>query len=138
MDIGNRPVVTKHDRGGSGMDWESGISRCKLLHIEWINNNVLLYSTGNYIQYSVINHNRKDYEKEYIYILYIHTCVYMYIYLNHGAVYQKLTQHCKLKIKIRRGSVSINRGWEWGGPKGKASPQSQAGCQAPGKFQTVL
>ena len=25
---------------------------------------VLLYSTGNYIQYPVINHNRKDYEKE--------------------------------------------------------------------------
>ena len=28
----------------------------------------LLYSTGNYIQYSVINHNGKEYEKEYIYI----------------------------------------------------------------------
>ena len=24
-------------------------SRCKLLHIEWINNKVLLYSTENYI-----------------------------------------------------------------------------------------
>ena len=28
-----------------------------------INNNVLLYSTGNYIQYPVIKHNRNDYEK---------------------------------------------------------------------------
>ena len=52
--------------GRGGMGWESGISRCKLLHLEWINNKVLLYSTGNYIQYSVINHNGKEYEKMYI------------------------------------------------------------------------
>ena len=30
------------------MDWEFGVSRCKLLHIEWTGNEVLLYSTGNY------------------------------------------------------------------------------------------
>ena len=53
---------------GGGMDWEFGISRCKLLHIEWINNKVLLYSTGDDTQYSVINHNGKEYEKEYIYV----------------------------------------------------------------------
>jgi len=35
--------------GGSGMDWESGVSRCKVLHLEWTNNEILLYSTGNYI-----------------------------------------------------------------------------------------
>ena len=29
---------------------------------------VLMYSTGNYIQYLVINYNGKEYEKEYIYI----------------------------------------------------------------------
>ena len=51
------------------MDWEFGISKCKLLHIEWTNNKVLLYSTGNYIQYLVISHNGKEYEKE---------CTYMY------------------------------------------------------------
>ena len=51
---------------GGGKDWEFGISRCILLYIEWINNKVLLYSTGNYIPYPVINHNGKDYEKEYI------------------------------------------------------------------------
>ena len=46
-------------RGGT--DWEFGISRCKLLYqyIEWKNNKVLLYSTGNYIQYPMINHNGK-------------------------------------------------------------------------------
>ena len=48
---------------GRGLDWELGISRCKLLHTECIKK-VLLYSTGNYIQYPVINHNGKEYEKE--------------------------------------------------------------------------
>ena len=43
-----------------GKDWEFGISRGKLLYIEWINNKVLLYSTGNYIQCPVINHNGKE------------------------------------------------------------------------------
>ena len=35
--------------GGSGMDWEFGVNRCKLLHSEWVSNEILLYSTGNYI-----------------------------------------------------------------------------------------
>ena len=35
-----------------GMVWESGLSRYKLLYTEWINK-ILLYSTGNYIQYLV-------------------------------------------------------------------------------------
>ena len=47
-----------------GKDQKFGISRCKILYIEWINNKVLLYSTGNYVQYPVINHNGKEYEKE--------------------------------------------------------------------------
>ena len=45
-----------------GMDWDFGISRCKLLYIEWVNR-VPLYSTGNYIQYTMTNHNGKEYEK---------------------------------------------------------------------------
>ena len=39
------------------------LSRCKLLSIEWINNKVLLYSTENYIQYSVIHRNEKEFLK---------------------------------------------------------------------------
>ena len=35
--------------GGNGIDWESGVKRCKLLPLEWISNETLLYSTGNYI-----------------------------------------------------------------------------------------
>ena len=56
------------------MDWESGVGRCKLLQLEWINNKVLLYSTGNYIQYLVITYNEKESEKEYI-------IKYIYIYM---------------------------------------------------------
>ena len=33
--------------GGNGMDWKSGARRSKLLHLEWISNEVLLCSTGN-------------------------------------------------------------------------------------------
>ena len=52
--------------GKSGwMDWEFGISR---LNIGWINNKALLYSTGSYVQYPVINHNEKEYKKECTYI----------------------------------------------------------------------
>ena len=46
-----------------GMQWEAAVSRHKLLYIERINNKVLLYSTENYIQYLVINHNGKEYKK---------------------------------------------------------------------------
>lgn len=44
-DIENR-FVTAKGGGGGAKDWEFGISRCKLLYIEWIKNRVLLYSTG--------------------------------------------------------------------------------------------
>ena len=48
-------------RGGEGqMGWEFGISGCKLLHIEWINNEILLQNTRNSIQYPVINYNGKE------------------------------------------------------------------------------
>ena len=62
--LDNRLVVAR----GRGVDGEFGISRCKLLYIEWINNMVLLDNIGNYMQYPVINHHGKEYEKEYIYI----------------------------------------------------------------------
>ena len=50
------------------MNWECGISRCKLLYTEQINNKVLLYSTGNSTQYLEIIYNGKESEKEHIYI----------------------------------------------------------------------
>ena len=45
------------------MDWKFEIIRCKLLCLEWINKKVWLYSSGNCIQYPMINHTEKEYEK---------------------------------------------------------------------------
>ena len=42
---------------------------------------------GNYIQYLAITYNEKEY-------IHIHT----HIYINHFAIHQKLTQHCKSTI----------------------------------------
>ena len=66
-DVEYRIVVAKGEEGRGGMYWEFGVSRCKLLHIEWINNKILLYSTENYIQCRMIKHNGKEYiKKDYI------------------------------------------------------------------------
>ena len=54
---------------------EPGISVYTLLYIKQRENKVPLYSTGNYIQYRVINYNGKESEKEYIYI-YINIYIY--------------------------------------------------------------
>ena len=51
---------------GGGINQEFVISRYKLLYTKQINNKDLLNSTGNYIQYLVINYNGKESEKEYI------------------------------------------------------------------------
>ena len=52
-------VVAKGEGCRGGTEWEVGISRRKLLFMEQINK-VLPYSTENYIQYPVINHNGKE------------------------------------------------------------------------------
>ena len=61
-------MVAKEERVEGGIAWEFGISRCKLLNTGRINNKVLVYSTENYIQYPVMNHNGQEYEKEWIYV----------------------------------------------------------------------
>ena len=45
-----------------------GLADANYYHIGWINNKVLLYSTGNYIQYPVTNHGGEEYGKECIYV----------------------------------------------------------------------
>ena len=42
------------------MEWEFGAGRCKLLYVGWINNKVLLYSMGNYIQHPMINQMKNN------------------------------------------------------------------------------
>ena len=58
--------------GRRGVDWEFGISRCKLLYIEWINNRVLLYSIAKYNQYPVILEMEKNMKKN----------IYIYVYIT--------------------------------------------------------
>ena len=53
-----------------------------------INNKVLLYSIGNYIQHSMISHNGM--EKD-IFYTHTHTHTHTHTYLNHSAVQQKST-----------------------------------------------
>jgi len=57
MDIENRVVVAKGEGRGSGKDGAFGVGRCKLLHLEWMDNEVLPYSIGNYVQSLVIEQN---------------------------------------------------------------------------------
>ena len=64
-----------------GMEWKFGINRCKLLYRGWLSNKVLLCSTGKYIQYPVINHNGKEYEKN------------IYIYTNESLCYTAEIKH---------------------------------------------
>ena len=58
-DIEHRLVVAKGEGGGNGMDWEFGISRGKVLHLEWRSNEVMLYGTGNSIKSPGIDHDVK-------------------------------------------------------------------------------
>ena len=68
--------------------------------MEWTKDKVLLYSTGNYIQYPVINDNGKEDEKECVYV-YVCVCVYIYIYTH---IYNWIT-YCIVEINI---TLSIN------------------------------
>ena len=60
-------------RGREGEGWtvSLGLTDANCLHLKWINNKVLMYSTGNYTQHPVINHNGKEY------FLKMHICVYL-------------------------------------------------------------
>jgi len=63
------------------MDWEFGVSRCKLLCIKKMDNKVLLYSKGNYIHCPRINEKGTGYKKECV-------CIYIYIYIyTHSYTY---------------------------------------------------
>ena len=59
MVMKRRLVRATGERGGRRMDGEFGVDRCKLLHLEWISNGVLLYSTGNYIQSLELEHDER-------------------------------------------------------------------------------
>ena len=80
-------MVAQGEGEGSGMDWEFGVSRCKLLHLEWMSNEVIPCDTGNFIQSPGIEHDGRYYEKR----------MSIYVCLGHFAVQQKLAD-CKSAI----------------------------------------
>ena len=47
MDLENRLVVV--GGRGSGVVGELGVNRCRLLPLEWISNEILLYSAENHV-----------------------------------------------------------------------------------------
>ena len=60
------------------MDWKLGINRCRLLPMGWISNEILLCSTGNYVQSFMMEHDNMRKKN-----------VYMYVQLGHHGVQQK-------------------------------------------------
>ena len=62
-------------RGGrNGIHRAFGVSRYKLLHLEWISKEVLLYSTGNHIQSLGTDGGGSQYKKR--------DCVYIHVYMT--------------------------------------------------------
>ena len=53
-------MVAEDERRGGGKGWELGISSCNLVYTGWINKNILLYSTGNCIEYPAVNHDGRE------------------------------------------------------------------------------
>ena len=66
----------QEEGAGGGLEWKVGVSRCKQLFLEWINNKVYYIAQG-----TSINHNGKEYLKK----------ESIYMYNSHVAVQQKLT-----------------------------------------------
>ena len=103
-DIENRLVVAKGEGGGGGMDWEFGVSRCKLVYMEWINNRSYCIAQGTIFNIPWQTIMEKNMKKS--------------IYMSHFAVQQRLIQHCKstilqLKKNVRLlSALSLSCRWE--------------------------
>ena len=78
-------------RGGSGIDWEFGVRRCKLLPLEWISSEILLYR-------SVMEDNERK-----------RMCVCMcdWVTLLYS---RKWTEHCKPAIMEKIKIISLKNG----------------------------
>ena len=63
-------------------------TQCKQWRLEWISNEVLLYSTGNCIQFLRLNMMEDSLRKG----------MYIFVWLGRFAVQEKLAQHCKSTI----------------------------------------
>ena len=80
-DVENRLVVAKGEEKGRVMDWEFGVGRCKWLHLEWSS-----YIAQGTI-FSLLGENMME--------DHMRKRMYMYVWLGHCAIQQKLAPHCK-------------------------------------------
>ena len=51
----SRLAVARGRGSVGGIHWELGISRCKLLHVECVSNNVLLYNIAQGTTFNVLS-----------------------------------------------------------------------------------
>ena len=61
-------MVAKGEGEGGGGTGSLGFVRCKLLHLESVGSEVLLNSTGSYIQSLEIEYDGREYRKRGVYI----------------------------------------------------------------------
>ena len=54
--------------GGSGLDGVLGVNRWRLLPLEWISNDILLYSTGNCVWSFMMEHDNVRKKNVYMYV----------------------------------------------------------------------
>ena len=59
MDMESRLVFARGERGERGTDRKFGIGICRLLHLEWMADGVLLYSTGKCVWSLGLEHGGK-------------------------------------------------------------------------------
>ena len=95
-------MVAKEEGAGGGMAWEVGVSRCKLLYTEWIENKILLHSTEHCIQYPMINHR----------VRYFFKCTSMY---NRITLLYRSNQHSIVSqpcFNYKKEIIVQEKGWE--------------------------
>ena len=68
MDLENSLCCYQGGGEESGMDWELGVNRCRLLPLEWISNEILLCSTGNYVWSLMMEHDNVRKKNVYMYV----------------------------------------------------------------------
>ena len=56
MDLENRLLVAE-GRRREWMDWESGSNRCKLLHLEWMGNEIAQGTISSHLRWNMMEDN---------------------------------------------------------------------------------
>ena len=68
MDLGEQTCGCQGGRGGSGMDGALRVNRCRRLPLEWISNEILQCSTGNYVWSLMMEHDNGRKKNVYMYV----------------------------------------------------------------------